>query len=128
MGYQQFSTVGFKDFKEDKGGTGILILAVILLAAALAFAFWPRDDNKQKVDAKGIMQMEMTPADAITLGDVVTDIKGNAKVEVTKEDSPDGKDKVVKQRSDKMMELSTVGIEPTTLRFCLCALLTRPKV
>lgn len=98
MGSQKFSFVSCNDFSEDKGGTGILILAVVLLAVALAVAFWP-DGNKTTVSPTTIM--EMTPADAVTLGDVVVDIKGKPKVEITKEESPDGKDMVVKQRSDR---------------------------
>ena len=35
--------------------------------------------------------------------------------------------KKANQRSYKMMELSTVGVEPTPLRSCVCTLLTGPK-
>jgi len=79
----------------DRGSNALLLLSIIALALAITFAFWPRNTHSPNA----VMEM-VTPADAITLGDVVTDLTGKPKIEVSTEDSPDGKDKVVKQRSD----------------------------
>ena len=94
-----FYSADTKESLQSKGGMGILILACVLLIAVLVYVFWPSGTNGKAVSSDKMMEM-VTPADAITLGDVVTDFKGNPKIEMSKDPDPEGKDKVVKQKSD----------------------------
>lgn len=87
----------------------LVVLAVGLLIISLVVFFRGNFDSSygtasQGVSEKRVMENQsvenVTPAEAITLGDVVTDHTGKSTIEVTKKRDPEGKDKVVKFRAD----------------------------
>lgn len=84
--------------RDDGGATGLLILSSVILLFALAAVFYPSFKRGRTIDPKSMGNM--TPVEAVRLGDVVVDATtGKTEIEVSTEEKTDEKDKVVRQRS-----------------------------
>lgn len=85
----------------------LVILAVGLLVISIVVFVMNPGEKESSTSAKKLVSVEnqkvveqVTPAEAITLGDVVTDHTGKSTIEVTNKKDPEGKDKVVKFKAD----------------------------
>jgi hypothetical protein len=90
----------------------LLALSVGLLIIAIIYAFFPTDKRNNELRPKSKEKKsvdEITPAEAITLGEVVQGPDGKPTIEVTNKEDPDGKDKVVKMRADPDNEIYFVS-------------------
>ena len=102
------SIYGCESGKRYDTSNALVFLAVGLLVVSLVIFFTnpgkDADAEKQKAIAVAVENQkvveQVTPAEAVTLGDVVSDHTGKSTIEVTQDEDPEGKDKVVKFKSD----------------------------
>lgn len=92
--------------RKDTSNVLIFLSLALLVGAIILYVTSPKSASGAgtKVPARVMENQkvveQVTPAEAITLGDVVTDHTGKSTIEVTDQEDPSGKDKVVKFKSD----------------------------
>jgi hypothetical protein len=98
----------------ENGGTNYNVLLFLSFGLLLIAIFYVIDpfENRNKLRKKSAETQsvdQVTPAEAITLGEVVEGPDGKPTIEVSKEEDPDGKDKVIKVRADPDNEMYFVS-------------------